>query len=123
MQAIVPALAALDASIVAITPQLPEHHSALIQKHGLAFELLSDPGNEYAARLGLRFALGEGTRGVYQAVGIDLVKNNGEDSWTLPVPARLVVDGGGIVRAVDADLDYTRRPEPEKTLDDVKALA
>ena len=36
--------------------------------------------------------------------------------------ARLVVDSGGIVRAADIDADYTRRPEPEKTLADVKAL-
>ena len=38
------------------------------------------------------------------------------------MPARLVVDSGGIVRAADIDADYTRRPEPEKTLADVKAL-
>ena len=44
-------------------------------------------------------------------------------SWTLPVPARLVVDTAGIVRVVDADPDHTRRPEPQKTLDDVAALA
>jgi len=55
-------------------------------------------------------------------LGNDLAKRNGEDSWTLPMPARLVVDRAGIVRAVDADPDYRYRPEPQKTVDDVRAL-
>jgi hypothetical protein len=39
------------------------------------------------------------------------------------MPARFVVDRGGIVRAADVDPDYERRPEPQKTVDDVEALA
>jgi hypothetical protein len=38
------------------------------------------------------------------------------------MPARLVIDKVGIVRAVDADPDYRYRPEPQKTVDDVRAL-
>jgi len=34
-----------------------------------------------------------------------------------------VIDTQGIVRAADADPDYQYRPEPQKTVDDVKALA
>jgi hypothetical protein len=34
-----------------------------------------------------------------------------------------VIDPRGIVRAVDADPDYEHRPEPQKTVDDVEALA
>ena len=49
-------------------------------------------------------------------------ETNGDDSWTLPMPARIVVSGDGIVRATDIDPNYTSRPEPEKTLADVKAI-
>jgi LysR family transcriptional regulator, hydrogen peroxide-inducible genes activator len=42
---------------------------------------------------------------------------------TLPMPGRFVIDPRGIVRAADADPDYEHRPEPQKTVDDVKALA
>jgi hypothetical protein len=38
------------------------------------------------------------------------------------MPGRFVIDRAGIVRAVDVDPDYTRRPEPQKTLDDLAAL-
>ncbi len=84
--------------------------------------MLSDPGNAYAAELGLRFEISPGVKEIYGGFGIDLPKVNGDDSWTLPIPARLVVDSGGIVRAADIDVDYTRRPEPDKTVADVKAL-
>ncbi len=60
---------------------------------------------------------------IYKGFGIDLPTSNGDPSWTLPVPARIVVDSGGIVRSIDADPDYTRRPEPSKTLADLQALA
>lgn len=32
------------------------------------------------------------------------------------MPARYVIDAGGTIRSVDADPDYTRRPEPVDTL-------
>ena len=38
------------------------------------------------------------------------------------MPGRFVVDRSGVVRAADVDPDYERRPEPQKTVDDVKAL-
>ena len=109
---------------MAITPLRPRHNRDLTEKHNLTFPLLSDAGNDYAAELGLRFTLPPELQKIYAEVGkIDLPAFNGDDSWTLPMPARLVVDGEGIVRTVDADPNYTRRPEPAKTLADVRALA
>ena len=64
----------------------------------------------------------EDLKQVYLSFGNDLAVRNGEDSWTLPMPGRFVVDRNGIVRAVDVDPDYRYRPEPEKTVDDVRAL-
>ena len=113
----------LDATIVAITPQLAEASRSLIEQQGISFDLLSDPGNAYAAKLGLRFTLPDDLKAVYLGFGNDLAVRNGEASWTLPMPGRFVVDRGGVVRAADVDPDYERRPEPQNTVDDVKALA
>jgi peroxiredoxin len=55
-------------------------------------------------------------RRVYSKFGIDLKKYNGDDSWTLPIPARFVIDSSGTVRAADADPDYMVRPEPTETV-------
>jgi hypothetical protein len=84
--------------------------------------LRSGLGNDYGAKLGLRFKLPDDLKEVYLTFGIDLATHNGEGSWTLPMPGRFVVNQSGIVRAVDVDPDYQYRPEPQKTLDDVKAL-
>ena len=84
--------------------------------------MLSDHSNGYAAKLGLRFKLPDDLKQVYLSFANNLAVRNGEDSWTLPMPGRFVIDAGGIVGAVDVDPDYRYRPEPEKTVEDVKAL-
>ena len=122
MQAVVPELEKHGATLVAITPHKAEHSLRMVDRHGLGFEMLSDPGNEYVARLGLRFQVPEALKEAYLSLGIDLAESSGSSDWTLPVPARLVVDRAGTVRAADIDLDYTRRPEPGKTVADVAAL-
>jgi len=123
LQQVVGTLKEQGATLVAITPQLAEASRTLIEKQGIGFDLLSDPGNAYAAQLGLRFKLPDDLKGVYLNFGNDLAVRNGEGSWTLPMPGRFVIDTRGMVRAADADPDYEHRPEPQKTIDDVKALA
>lgn len=122
MQEVLPELEESDASLVALTPHLPEHSVAMMEKNALNFHLLSDPCNNYAAQLGLRFEVPAAVREIYGGFGIDLPKYNGDASWTLPVPARFVVDSAGVIRVADVDVDYTRRPEPSKTVADVRAL-
>jgi peroxiredoxin len=122
LQQIVGTIKKYGATLVAITPQLFERSRSQIEKEGITFDLLSDPGNDYTARLGLRFKLPDDLKAVYLSFGIDLATHNGEGSWTLPMPGRFVVDRAEIVRAVDVDPDYQYRPEPQKTADDVKAL-
>ena len=122
MQQVTGVLKELGATICAISPQPPEATKPLIEKHRVTFDILSDHGNEYAAKLRLRFKLPDDLREAYLSFGNDLAVRNGEDSWTLPMPGRFVIDRSGIVCAVDVDPDYRFRPEPQKTVDDVKAL-
>lgn len=76
-----------------------------------------------ARRFGLVFALPDDLRAIYRGLGIDLAVANGDASWTLPVPARYVVDRAGVVRAADVDPDYTRRTEPAETVAVLRTLA
>jgi len=84
--------------------------------------MLSDPNNAYAEQLGLKFYVGDDVKEIYAGFGLDLPGSNGDDSWTLPIPARFVVAADGTIKAADVDPDYTSRPEPSKTLEDLKAL-
>ena len=122
MQEQIEAFRAHGATLVALSPLLQEHNLSMVENHSLDFDILSDPGNAYAASLGLRFDIPDDVREIYQGFGIDLPACNGEDSWTLPMPGRIVVDKSGIVRATDVDPDYTARPEPEATLAELAKL-
>jgi peroxiredoxin len=86
------------------------------------FEMLRDLGNRVAEAYGLVFTLPDDLRAIYTKFGIDLAVGNGDGTWRLPVPARFVIDRQGIIRAVDADPDYTRRPEPAQTIEVLRSL-
>ena len=75
------------------------------------------------ASFGLRFTLPEDLKSLYLQFGIDLAEGNGEDSWTLCLHGRYIIDGKGLVRYAQTDPDYTRRPEPEETLDALLKLS
>ena len=123
LQAIQPDLAALGVSLVAISPQLPEHNRELIRTRHLTFEILTDRSNEVANRFGLRFALPDDLHKLYLTFPLDLEKFNGDASWTLPIPARFVIDQQGVIRHAESDPDYTTRPEPEDTLAALRTLS
>ena len=69
-----------------------------------------------AEAYGIAMQLPEDLIKVYASRGIDLPTFDGDNSWRLPVPARIVLAKGGAVLGIEADPDYTRRPEPEETL-------
>lgn len=83
---------------------------------------MRDRGNQVAARYGLVYRLPEDLKQVYLKIGIDLARANGDDSWTLPMPARFVIDRAGMIHQADADPDYTHRPEPARTIEVLKSL-
>ena len=86
------------------------------EPEAFSFEMLRDFGNRVADSYGLVFTLPDELRAIYTKFGIDLGQGNGDGTWRLPVPARFVIDRQDIVRAVDADPDYTSRPEPADTV-------
>lgn len=99
-----------------------EHNRFVREQYKLSYDILSDPGNALAARYGLRFVLPENIQTLYRQFGIDVPKHSGDESWSLPMPARLVIDSEGIVRHTAINADYTVRPEPEATLEVLKKL-
>ena len=59
---------------------------------------------------------------IYQQFGLDVPKHNGDDSWTLPIPATLIIDTEEVIRHTDINADYTIRPEPAETLSALKKI-
>jgi len=110
------------ASLVAISPMREPFLKQMAEKHRLEFDLLRDEGNAVAAKYGLVFRLPDDLKELYKSFGTDLARVNGDDSWTLPMPARLVIDQRGILRHADSNPDYTIRPDPAETIAMLKKL-
>lgn len=114
---------ATGAQLVAISPQTPDASLSTQQKHDLSFDVLSDVGNTVADAYGLVFDLPDALVALYKEFGIDLPTANGNDSWTLPMPATFVIDTNGVVRYAFVDEDYTQRADPNDILDVLRSLS
>jgi peroxiredoxin len=121
-QRILPQIQASGATLVAVSPQLPDHSLSLIEKHALGFPVLSDSGNQIARQYGLVFPLDAATQQRYRDTGTDLVALNGDDSWTLPMPGSFIIDRTGVIRLAFVQADYTQRLEPTTILAALAAL-
>jgi peroxiredoxin len=95
-----------------ISPQLEKYSNQVVKKHSLTFNVLCDQGNLVASKFGLTFSLPGDLRELYAGFGIDLERFNGNDSWTLPMPGRFILDQQGTIIRADVNPDYTIRPEP-----------
>ena len=112
LKQILPEVERLGASIVTVTPQIPERGIALRREENLSFPVLFDEGLSVARQWGLEFTLPGPLRDLYKSWNIDLEVENGDSSWMLPLPASFVIDGEGVVRYRFVDADYRYRPEP-----------
>ncbi|MBX9697805.1 MAG: AhpC/TSA family protein [Acetobacteraceae bacterium] len=123
LQEALPAIRAAGARLVAISPQNAANSRKSVRQNALDFPILADPGNATAAAFGLRFALPDYLVALYQSLKNDLPGFNGDDSWTLPMPARFVIGQDGVVRYANVEPDYTQRPEPSELLPALRRAA
>ena len=109
-------------SLVVISPQLEKYSKLMVKKHKLTFPLLRDEDNQLASQFGLTFKLPDDLAGLYSQFGIDLVRYNGNDLWSLPMLSRFILNQKGIVVSAEANPDYTHRPEPSEIVEILKKM-
>lgn len=112
MNAAYPQIQQLGASMIAISPQTPKQSFFMADQHKLRFPLLSDAGNGVARQFGLVYQVPEDQQSIYRRALVNLPFVNGDDSWTLAIPATYVVGRDATVMYATANPDYTERPEP-----------
>ncbi len=122
MQAVLPQITSFGASLVVLSPQLQKYTRPGAKAQALGFPILSDPDNKVGEAYGLAFRLPDDLIEVYKKLGVDLPRYNGDESWRLSIPARIVIRDDGSVAAAEADPDYTHRPESEATLAVLRSL-
>lgn len=112
----------LGATLVTISPQQIEHNLAMQQEKNLKFKMLSDPGNTVAKSYCLVHQLPKDLQQVYMQFDLNLPMYNDDDSWTLPLTARFIIDQEQTIRYAEISADHTIRPEPEETLNALKTI-
>jgi peroxiredoxin len=118
LQAALPRFEGLGASVIAISPQSPDHSLSVKEKAELSFEVLSDARQEVIRAYKVQFTVPAAIKDLHLSVfQNDLSTHTADGSWDLPVPATFVIDQAGVVRAAGVSADWRVRMDP----DDIEA--
>jgi len=100
------------ASVVSIMPDLAAYTSETVAANELPFPVLSDIDLGYALSLGLIFWVGDEIVQLYEGVGLDLERYQGNQSCFLPMAAKFIVGTDGLVKARQVNIEFRERMEP-----------
>jgi peroxiredoxin len=113
LQAALPQITARGASLLAVSPQSPDHSLSMAEKAQLGFDVLSDVDQAVIRAYKVQFTAPADLQDVHvNAFDVDLRYHTANRSWQLPVPASFVIDRAGVVRAARVSADYRTRMEP-----------
>ncbi|MDC7786121.1 redoxin domain-containing protein [Rhodoplanes sp. TEM] len=102
--------------IVAVVPDIQEFAAAFAADAHGAIPVLCDVDNGYAASLNLVVWMGDEMLALTKKAGVDLPRYQGNDSWSLPIPAAFVIGRDRRILARFVDPDYRRRMPIEDML-------
>ncbi|MGZ2368480.1 peroxiredoxin-like family protein [Ancylomarina sp. YFZ004] len=105
------------AQIVAISPEKTENISKTIKKTKAEFPVLWDKDNSIMEAFGVDFILPKNLQVKYKEYGVDLIKDNGNSSQTLPVPATFIIGTNGKIKYLQYDPDYKNRSSAKDILE------
>lgn len=102
-----------NAQVIAISPQSPDKSAEQVKKDGFPFQVLSDSNAKVMKDYKLYFELPADLMRVYKEHGLDIEEFNGEGRNGLPTPGAFIIDKNGIIRAMQAEVDYKSRMAPQ----------
>lgn len=115
---------ALGATLVAISPQVPDGSLTKDEISNMDFIVLSDQDAKVALQYGVAWEVPE-FLAEHMRVGrkLDLEKINNGNSNVLPIPATFVLDPNGKVTWRYVNVDYRTRSEPDEIIEALKKLS
>ncbi|WP_452226993.1 peroxiredoxin-like family protein [Lacinutrix cladophorae] len=115
---------ALGASLVAISPQVPDGSLTKNEISEMDFMVLSDQDAKVASQYGVAWEVPEFLMEHMRVDrNLDLETINNGNRNILPIPATFVLDIDGIVKWSFVDVDYRTRAEPDAIIDALKELS
>ena len=123
LQARIEEIHALSASLVAISPQVPDGSISQDEISQMDFTVLSDQDAKVAAHYGVAWHVPEFLLEHMRVDRkLDLEAINNGNANILPIPATFVLDRNGQVTWRYVDVDYRTRSEPEDIIKALQAL-
>ena len=114
-----PRIKEAGANSIAISPEKDVYSKKIILMQKLKFDILWDQENIFADELGLKFNLSQDMIDLYRdKLHVNLKMYHGDNDWSLPIPARFLIDTNGVVKYAESSPDYTKRPD----LDDLMTI-
>lgn len=118
-----PVVKELGATLVAVSPQVPERLVGIKERHNLDFQVATDFSNDLARKLGILYSYDEPSRQAALAKGTSIGDVTGTGTWELPMPATIVIDQTGTVRFADVRPDWLVRTEPEYVIEAIRLIS
>lgn len=121
LQEELPNIKAQGATLLALTPELPDQSISTTEKHNLDFEVLSDLNNKVAREYGVVFKLTDEVAKMYNEK-FGLNTHNGDSSNELPLAVTYIINTDGKIVYAFLDVDYRNRAEPSEITSFLKKM-
>ncbi|PSH62204.1 peroxiredoxin-like family protein [Phyllobacterium sophorae] len=112
----------LGATLVAVSPQVPERLVGIKERHDLDFLVATDFGNDLARKFGILYSYDEPSRQAALAKGTPIGDVTGTGTWELPMPATIVIDQTSTARFADVSPDWLVRTEPDNVIEALRLI-
>ncbi|WP_287346337.1 peroxiredoxin-like family protein [Mesorhizobium sp.] len=122
-QHLAPALRRLGATLVGVSPQVPERLREIKERHKLDFLIATDADNALGRRFGILYSFDEASRRLSSESGSPIGEVTGTGTWEFPMPTAVVIGQAGTVRFADVSPDWLVRTEPAVIIEAVRAIA
>ncbi|CAH1670008.1 Peroxiredoxin [Hyphomicrobiales bacterium] len=110
------AIRALGGRVAVVSGEMGGRGIAAAREHSLPFDVLSDVDLGLALAFGLVVLVPGEVREIYEHLGYDLARINGNPSWFLPIPATYVVARDGSIASAFVEPDFRFRMDPAEIL-------
>lgn len=109
------------ASLVAISPEVPEKQVETADENKVPFSIISDIDNKIGREYDLVYTLDKTTAERYES-SFGLSSYNGNTKAELPLPATYIIDTDGIIKYAFINTDYTKRADINEVMEELSKL-
>lgn len=104
------------ATLIAISPELPESYNKMIAKTGATFSVVHDENYKVMKAYKTAFVVDKETVERYDKKGLDLKWANGNTDHILPVPATYIIGKDGVIDYIYFNTNYRKRATVKEIL-------